>query len=787
MRASVPVALVLVLLQLTSPLVAQHPHHPTILVGARVKLDVPSGIGNEGTLLAWRGDTVVLKLASKSDTVRVAATMRNGIRVIESPALWRDTTGTGITFYTTFLVPRSDGRDSSEHRFRHLLLVGTVSQLTGFDPSTGRAIWTRPDLPDLKLVAVDFVGRTGYGIITQGDRMSVVDLRTGQTSWDTRALSFTAARGWLPLAGPDTSILMLGRTAESPTTLVAVNLTTGKVLWRQDHLFGVEPKVFSTSGVSYLLGQQVPLSDTDSTLILFIGAEGPMRLDARTGALLWRSNALGIDVPAPHDGYASMRARRGVIYIPSEKQLIALRAIDGHPAWNAPHVCKNKVIDMVWTPHGLLIRGDDWIDLIDPVTGKSFWPSPAGVKSSTAMALRGDTIYIIADKKLLGIRVPDGTVRTLTELKYPDHEALWGFAVFREGIVLNTWHHALQFDRQGGQRNHVFYPSPKENFGEALTAAGIGIGANRPITTWDGGDLYFYTGAPDNDQVQGLSLVKFDPAAWREDGRIWFTKRVPDYLVDWSAGMVYSEPSNDELVGLTFGDATALAAAVDIGPSQVTRLLDIGADVNAVDSYRWTSLHQAAATGQTEVVRLLVARGAQVDAQTQDGWTPWMVAAAHGYSDIMGLLQDAGAHTTNAAATLLRGWNLSETGQFAAADSLFAAARGQDSGQAIFPEAWRQLCWSEAVHGKAVEALAACELAVQHTPPTDETYLFTRRNRGIARALAGNDSGAADDLAASEQTTWNDEVERSLMGWIDALRAGTNPFTPAVLAALARH
>lgn len=784
MRALRLAVLVLLWLQPSRSVVAQRPQRG-IPIGARLKLDVSQGRGTEGTLLGWRGDTLIVKSDGRSDTVHIAANVVNSIRIVRSPALWGDTISADITFFGSVAVPLpgGSGSDTNTH-YRHLLLVATTAHLAGLDPANGRILWTRTDLGGLKEAALDYLGSTGYGVITRADRMDLVDLRTGQTRWDTRALSITAPRGWLPFAMADSTILMLGRTTESPTTLVAVDVATGKVRWRQNHLFGVEPKVFTASGVPYLLGNQDPISDSDSTLVLYIGAEGPMRLNARSGALLWRSSDLHTgNVSTPRDGYAWMRLRHGMIVIPSEKLLVGMRTTDGHAAW--VHACKGKVIRLVWTGYGLLARGEDWIDLLDSGTGKSVWPAPVEVKRSTRMVLRGDTIYIEADKKLLAIQVASGTVQTLASLKFEQGEEPGGIAVFGGSIVLNSWHHVTLFDRHGLQRNHLSYPSPKETFGEALGRASIGTSTRRPATFWGGDDLYFYTGAPDDEQHQGFSLVKFDPAAWREDGRLWFDTRVPAYLVDWSAGLVYYQREDRILEGLTFSDLTAVAEAIRSGnDSQVARMVDMGADVSASGASRWTALHYAAEYDRPVVARLLLAHGAIVDAPAIDGWTPWMVAAAHGHTDVMQILKDAGAHFSDATATLLLGWHLADQGRIAAAESAFVAARGMDSGLAIFPAAWRQLCWSGVLHQDWTAARRACDQAVLHTPPTDDSYVETMLARSITRASTGNLSGAADDLVAIQPQAVKEDETTGFGEWIDALRNGKNPFTAEVLGTL---
>ncbi len=114
--------------------------------------------------------------------------------------------------------------------------------------------------------------------------------------------------------------------------------------------------------------------------------------------------------------------------MPSEKRLVALNATDGRGAWDSPRVFNNQVVRMERTRHGLLLRGEDWIDLLD--TGKSVWRAPVPLKNSTWIVLRGDTVYVAADKKVLAIQIQDGSVRTLTTVKFKDEETPSGFGVF---------------------------------------------------------------------------------------------------------------------------------------------------------------------------------------------------------------------------------------------------------------------------------------------------------------------------------------------------------------------
>ena len=90
---------------------------------------------------------------------------------------------------------------------------------------------------------------------------------------------------------------------------------------------------------------------------------------------------------------------------------------------------------------------------------------------------------------------------------------------------------------------------------------------------------------------------------------------------------------------------------------------------------------------------------------------------------------------------------------------------------------WNNVCWWASLDGHAQRALKACEAAVA----PDTTFVSYRDSRGLARALTGDLDGAADDFAfVVEHVEWGEVLdERS--AWLDALRAGRNPFTEKVL------
>ncbi|MBE2200574.1 MAG: hypothetical protein IAE79_18315 [Anaerolinea sp.] len=97
---------------------------------------------------------------------------------------------------------------------------------------------------------------------------------------------------------------------------------------------------------------------------------------------------------------------------------------------------------------------------------------------------------------------------------------------------------------------------------------------------------------------------------------------------------------------------------------------------------------------------------------------------------------------------------------------------------------WNDLCWYGSLWGFAADVLFACDNAIA----LDASNASVLDSRGLARALAGDVEGAIADFTAYVQSLRNAGVYEpggdGREAWIAALRAGQNPFTEELLAAL---
>jgi O-acetyl-ADP-ribose deacetylase (regulator of RNase III) len=122
----------------------------------------------------------------------------------------------------------------------------------------------------------------------------------------------------------------------------------------------------------------------------------------------------------------------------------------------------------------------------------------------------------------------------------------------------------------------------------------------------------------------------------------------------------------------------------------------------------------------------------------------------------------------------------SRQGDIEKAVAAYAEAQKLDPTIEIPANVGNNLCWWGSLWGHAADVIDACETAVALEP---ENGKF-RDSRGLARSLTGNIAGAIEDFHAFVDWTDNEEKRLQRQRWIDALRAGDNPFTEEEIESL---
>jgi outer membrane protein assembly factor BamB len=447
----------------------------------------------------------------------------------------------------------------------------------------------------------DMIPLTPFGVIRSKDGISVIDLESGATLWDSTAIPIQKVRGYFEILEHD-MMLVYGETPESKRTLVAVDISSGDLRWRHDDHFREKPKTEKIDGIETLFGNQPPLLDTDTTLILHVSKDGPMRLHAATGEILWRADAMrGKEPPVISEAYAPLLLENGVLFVPEKKKLWALEVSTGELIWERDKKFKGHVGQMELTPRGLVVRGvrppgtdskigapRSFIDLVDPATGESVWPDPYTKLKKESLApflITGDSIYHADKERFVALSFEDGTYREVSTFKFEGGEEPRTIEHSEAGFLLVSSQNLLSLDSLGTPKYHHYYPAPGRSLLSKIGSAALFIASmasmaaandtranctgtcftaeffynpfisarhDRGVETDD--YAFMYTRASGDAAQEGFSLVRLNKTDGREIGRLWLNERSPEYVIDEVTGTVFVKQGDGKMIAVQFAE-----------------------------------------------------------------------------------------------------------------------------------------------------------------------------------------------------------------------------------------
>jgi len=437
------------------------------------------------------------------------------------------------------------------------LLMTTKSALVAIDATTGALLWQLDDLPNLEAGLYWGGCDAQTGISYRKDEIVAFDLGSGRRLWDASALPpQQEIRGYVSLSREDLLLLFL-RTAASDRALAAIQLSTGTLRWQRDDVFTQSPQFGGRGGVSDITEFQVVLMDSDTTLILYVSPDGPMRLDARSGATLWVGSALaGRRVPAVRD-HAAMRVVDSTLVIPYGKGLLALDARDGHLLWELPDLLPTRATRLSPQSTGLLVRaGRAYVNVLDPATGNARWSQPLTVSTDgAAYEIVGDRYFVVAQDRLLVADLATGDTTGLATLPFEDGEHAELMFAVDDHLLVASRQNLTRVDFAGAIAYHRFYPAPGASFFEVL--GGVSPGATFGSAAFRSEYAFFVTNAPDASGRSGNSLVRVVLGDGTEAGRIWFHKKAPRYRPDTARDQVLFFADDRTLVAVQFPEPPA--------------------------------------------------------------------------------------------------------------------------------------------------------------------------------------------------------------------------------------
>ena len=448
------------------------------------------------------------------------------------------------------------------------VVVQTKAGLFAVEPESGTRLWSRPDVRSYALVA-----GTPFAIFTTAAGQSVAGIESGQDRWSLSSLGFSSIKGQvhLPAAG---LMLVYGVTPKSAHTLVACKYLSGETVWTQTSLFSAPAVAAKASKVEY----HTWVLDTETTVVLDPSHDGLLRLDLKTGELLWRIPESALDSKGSALEMIST-GRVALGFYDWGKKVLGIDLDSGTVLWTRKEKFPRPVLQTAPTPSGLLVRGafeltsqgskvswHPYLALIDPMTGATKWmveKEAYGGRSS--FLLEGDTLTVAAEDAVASYDAASGAALNSVKMTaFSGGESpQWLERSEDGGLIVSSPQNLRKFEASGALVHSTYLKAPGAGFlakfgmfalGAALAGLtgypGYGYStldvavdyarARFKATTSARRYMYVFTEEPGSESAR-FALVRLDKDTGKDTGRLRFNERAPSFRLDWPTGFVVVE------------------------------------------------------------------------------------------------------------------------------------------------------------------------------------------------------------------------------------------------------
>ncbi len=331
-----------------------------------------------------------------------------------------------------------------------LLLSGTELGLECLNSSDGTVLWKTTMDDSIMDWATGHIGGTQYllmlqsrsrkrpiknfrnrdWIISRGNSLSIIDVQTGATIWNSRSAGDYSVNGYYLTPDPS-KLILLTTNFSRERSIRCIDFLTDELVWQNDSVYHKKgPELSGALNLDSLnLGQQRPVFDSDSTMITFLTKGFVRKWNWRTGDVIWKTKLSRKKLAPISDGFMQMRLNSDGtrLFVPVYKYLFYIDTQSGEIIWRSSKMNGN-VYQVEETQRGLLVRGGfykphrdgykDFLILLDLETGKFSWKKQLTKLKTTKTSnfvIFNDTAYIYSNRKLYEVSIPDGSYKKIAQ------------------------------------------------------------------------------------------------------------------------------------------------------------------------------------------------------------------------------------------------------------------------------------------------------------------------------------------------------------------------------------
>lgn len=485
-----------------------------------------------------------------------------------------------------------------------LTIVGDKTSLRALNPSDGSIAWEKTGLKKPKASCLEPMPGSKLAIWTvEKDNapgapfVSMIDITTGAEYWNTKAIGLGESYGhfFIPTMN---ALLFYGKQSEKPKKkfVALVDILSGDLIWQKEEMFEKwDPHLFEPGGRKTMVGNQPPLFDSDSTMILFLNDKSLRKYNFRNGNLIWESdgklkpkgNKMWEEdfekqpCAGPGLGYTGMLLSDDgqTIYSPYQNTVGAFRMSDGAQLWKKAERVAGVTVEMHVTDAGLLTVATDGkkyeIKMHNFDDGKEIWKAPVKKGSMFKKAFTSDwehisniivedgTALVAANSDLWRIHLGTGEPEGVADLAFQGSDGATSIELQGDEYIISGSQNISFVSIDGKLNKHVYF-RPPDNIGGGLMSIGLALafdalgshslGNNTTLSfsgdigpgleellvdfnsTAESVNCLYILAEPLEGDFEGVALLRVSKDDGAVTHRIPLNTREPDYEINWYQG-----------------------------------------------------------------------------------------------------------------------------------------------------------------------------------------------------------------------------------------------------------
>ncbi len=384
-----------------------------------------------------------------------------------------------------------------------LLIVGSKNKITAYTSESGEFVWEIPDFNNVDKTTFTHLNGTDKALVFQykqnfPDRRDpvrnkifphLIDMPSGKIIANYETMEIYHDLGVYRL--PNDNLLFYSYNNKKEISIRVLDIYEGEIVWVDSMVYKEnEPKVLKFKQTENLtirtiIGNQPPVFDSDSTMIILDNKKYVRKWNFLTGEILWSKEFKQKRHMVKKDNFAFAKLNfdNSILYMPLNNSLCAIDVADGSVVWQTSDI-KKRIKQITQNETYLILKTVGlkskkrslFLSKIDKSDGTVIYTTKKICNKDNDLPLvwHNNKLILYADKYIYSFdHEKNESVRLPEKIKFKHGDQPQKFSLVNNHYYLLSSQNLMQVDSVGNINFHTKVRPPEISLGKALLMVAV--------------------------------------------------------------------------------------------------------------------------------------------------------------------------------------------------------------------------------------------------------------------------------------------------------------------------